>query len=252
MEIEANGRRSIDIKEVFEKGNEFHMKLDAVKAEIAQTEFEWYPYYSLSCLEHFDHFLTGKNRFLLDLIGSRPALDLCCADGELSFFLESLGCRVQALDYAPTNYNGMRGVRALKEALASNVEIYEADLDGPFDLPESEYSVAFLLGAVYHLKNPIAVLDKLSYKARYCFCSTRIANVIPGNEINLRDVPVAYLLDDKESNNDGSNYWFFSDAGFRRLMKRTNWDICAYYTGTQTADADRASLDYGLLSRICG
>ena len=57
--------------------------------------------------------LTDEWAYPLDLTGGDPVLDLCCADGDLSFFLESLGCSVTAVDLPQTNYNRMAGVRAM-------------------------------------------------------------------------------------------------------------------------------------------
>ena len=56
-------------------------------------------------------------------------LDVGCGDGDISFFLESLGARVDAVDNAPTNYNALYGVRALKEALHSPIRIQATDID---------------------------------------------------------------------------------------------------------------------------
>lgn len=57
---------------------------------------------------------------------------------------------------------------------------------------------------------------------------------------SLFTIPVAYLLDERESNNDPSNYWIFSDAGLKRILKRTGWDICDYITIGNTANSDPA------------
>ncbi len=100
-------------------------------------------------------------------------------------------------------------------------------------------------------------METLGKAARYCLISTRIAkfNVSktkpagrfaafsPDKRTNLKDLPVAYLLDEAEANNDSTNYWIFSDAGLRRLLQRTNWDICDYMTAGNTTDSDPASAD---------
>lgn len=52
---------------------------------------------------------------------------------------------------------------------------------------------------------------------------------------------MAYLLDERESNNDSTNYWIFSDAGFRRILKRTGWEIRDYITVGNTANSDPAT-----------
>ena len=89
-------------------------------------------------------------------------LDFGCADGDLAFFLESLGLKVLTFDHVRTNHNGMMGVRALKQALNSNVEIHELDLDNNFEIPEGRFGLALVLGILYHLKNPFYVLETIS------------------------------------------------------------------------------------------
>jgi hypothetical protein len=57
--------------------------------------------------------------------------------------------------------------------------------------------------------------------------------LVPGN-LNLRvtksgvlikNEPLAYLLDHRETNNDPTNQWIFSPAGLERLAKRSGWRI---------------------------
>lgn len=265
----------MDIATMQDKALVFERWLAEKKLELRGPEF-WYPYGTLSNFSHFNALLTGENRFLLNLIGEKPTVDIGCADGELSFFLESLGCKAQVIDYAPTNNNNLRGVKLLKETLLSSVEIREVDLDSQFSLPEKEYNLAFFLGILYHLKSPFYALEALSKSARYCLISTRIARfnrpatedvrvankslfskysfpvrnrsmekttaeLSHSDRVDFRNIPVAYLLDDLESNNDPTNYWIFSDAGLRRILKRTGWEILDYITVGNTTDSDPAS-----------
>ena len=199
----------------------------------------WYPYDSLGSIFELTKLLTGEWRYALDLAGGDPVLDVACADGDVAFFLESLGCRVEAIDLPHTNFNRMAGIRALKQGLGSAVEIREVDLDAQFTL-ERRYGMAFLLGALYHLKNPFYVLETLARHARYCVLSTRIAQRAPGGAA-IRDLPVAYLLDGGEANRDTTNFWVFSEAGLRRLVARTGWGICRWLTLGNTGCSDPAS-----------
>ncbi len=230
-----------DIYEVIQEAMEFQTAVDAVKARLQPADFGWYPYDSWTNIFPLDELLTGERRFLLDLIGEDPVLDVGCADGVLSFFLESLGCKVDAIDYPSTNYNAMRGVKALKAALTSAVGIYEVDVDAQFSLPHNQYGLVFLLGVLYHLKNPFYVLEALSRHARYCLLSTRVARFTPDKRTKLHTAPVAYLLADREANNDPTNYWIFSEAGLRRLLERTGWEVLDYRTAGNTTDSDPVS-----------
>src|SRR3981081_2099346 len=89
----------------------FGDKLATVKAGISPGPFTWYPYQSLSNFPALDQTLTGESRSLLDLAGGKAILDIGCAEGDLAFFLESLGCRVDVIDNPITNFNAMYGVR---------------------------------------------------------------------------------------------------------------------------------------------
>lgn len=246
----------MDIAELKDKALEFEQQLVAKKNELRESGF-WYPYGTLGNFLHFDALLTGEHRLLLKLIGDKPVLDIGCADGALAFFFESLGCKVQVIDYAPTNYNNLRGVKLLKENLSSSVHIHETDLDSQFHLPEADYNLAFFLGILYHLKNPFYALEALSKSARYCLISTRIAkfNMPPAalgkafgrlfqsERVDLSKIPVAYLLDEREANNDPTNFWIFSDPGLRRILKRTGWEILDYMTVGNTTDSDPATAE---------
>jgi len=230
-----------DVRELLPLAGDFRRRLDDIKAK-QKADFEWYPYDSLANLAHFDALLTGERRDLLSLAGADPVLDAGCADGDFAFFLESLGCAVHAVDHPVSNHNGMAGVHGLKEALKSKVEIHAADLDSQFSLPRPHYSLAFLLGAIYHLKNPFYVLEKLSQHCRYCLLSTRIARCYPdGSPIGER--PVAYLVDDLELNADDSNFWIFSPAGLRRLLKRAHWEVLDQISVGDTAASDPVARD---------
>jgi hypothetical protein len=149
------------------------------------------------------------------------------------------------IDNPPTNWNGLRGAQLVKDATRSKVQILESDLDSQFRLPEN-YEVVFFLGILYHLKNPFRILEQLSSHARYCFLSTRImrwSKPAPDSGSDeqrelLEHLPVAYLLGPQECNNDATNYWIFSDAGLRRILDRTGWNIRDYLIVGDTQEAD--------------
>lgn len=244
----------MDIAQMKDQALEFERTLVEKKHNLREQEF-WYRYGTLQNFWNLDKLLTGGNRLLLNLIGDKPIVDIGCGDGDLAFFLETLGCKTQVIDYPPTNQNSMQGVKLLKEALSSSVQIHEVDLDSQFSLPEQDYNLAFFLGILYHLKNPFYALEALSKSASYCLISTRIARfnkraaesenksgeLNPSARVELRDIPVAYLLDEREANNDATNFWIFTDAGFRRVMARTGWQILDYITLGNTTDSDPAS-----------
>ncbi len=193
-------------------------------------------------MDHLDRLLGGDMERLIRMASSGTVLDLGCGDGDLSFFLESVGCKVHAVDYRVTNHNHMMGVRALAKALNSRVEIHDIDIDSYFQLPAPKYGLTLFLGILYHLKNPFYALEYLALHSRYCILSTRIASSIPPHLPDARDFAGAYLLDTQELNRDCTNFWIFTETGLRRLLKRTGWRVITFITGGPTV-SDPWSLD---------
>jgi tRNA (mo5U34)-methyltransferase len=235
----TSAKRSWDITQIVNAVHEFERRLNAVKKRCSlPAGRDWYPYHTFSSIDMLEGLLTGERRKLLALTEGYPVLDIGCGDGGLAYFFESLGLDVEAIDHPATNYNSMEGVRALKAALHSAVEISEVDLDRQFTLPRQTYGLVLLFGVLYHLKNPVYVLEALSMRAKYCLLSTRIARLTPDHKTELREIPVAYLLGDRETNDDGTNYWIFSETGLKRLFERTGWRVCDFMTAGAREDSD--------------
>lgn len=232
----------MDIGEIATASQAFAKRLEAVKASIAPEGWGWYPYGTMANVPALDALLTGANRRLLDLIAGAPVLDIGAADGDLAFFMESLGLEAHVVDWPFTNFNHLRGAKALREALGSKVVIHEADLDSQFRLPHDvTYGLVFFLGILYHLKNPYFALETLARRSRHLLLSTRIARLTPDKKTRLKDYSVAYLLDRDECNNDSTNYWIFSEGGLRRILDRTGWEVRDLLLLGNTTDSDPAS-----------
>jgi tRNA (mo5U34)-methyltransferase len=224
------------------QASQFRGRLAEIKRNICLLIGQWYPYDSISSFLIIDEFLKGDLQALRRLAGADPILDVGCGDGDVSFFLESLGCTVRAIDHPPTNNNAMFGVHVLQQALGSHLQIQAADLDKGLDLPEPHYGFTLLLGVLYHLKNPYQILEMLARKSRYCFLSTRIAALAPDKKTRIGDLPVAYLLDEAEINDDPTNYWIFSESGLRRILRRAGWTVRNWRTtGSDAAKSDPVS-----------
>lgn len=207
---------------LLEKSSLYDIKLRNIKKDI-DSNFPWYPYGSLN---NFIHLRDILNKWSLDSLirNHSKILDIGAADGDLSFFLESLGYKIDIIDNSPTNFNGLKGVKLLKKKFNSHVCIYEIDIDSQFKFPDAQYDLVFFLGILYHLKNPYYILEALSYVAKNLIVSTRIAKFTPDGT-SIYNSSLAYLLAPDESNNDATNYWIFSDAGLRRLFDRCGWEI---------------------------
>ncbi|MEO5924369.1 MAG: methyltransferase domain-containing protein [Bryobacteraceae bacterium] len=222
-----------------DQSQRFHKQLQETKRNTPlHPALKWYPWTSLGQFDILDDLLQGDTDALLKMIGHAPALDVGCGDGDISFFLESLGARVEAVDNAPTNYNALYGVRALKEALNSPLHIHATDIDTHPNFPSAHYGFALMLGVLYHLKNPYLVLEELAKRSDYIFLSTRIAQLAPDRKTNYGGNPVAYLVEEDELNADYTNFWIFTEEGLKRIVRRAGWDIMHYAASGNVSKSD--------------
>lgn len=209
-----------------QSAKKFSKRIDKLKRKNSSGDFTWYGYDSMSNFSHLHRLLEEDLQGVFFRNRDLPMLDIGAADGDVAYFLDSLGFEVDIFDNPPTNWNGMQGVRTLKELLESNVRIFEIDLDNCFELPRDRFGLVLLLGTLYHLKNPYYVLEKLARQSREIILSTRIAGFFKQNpSAPMAEIPCAYLLDPEECNNDSTNYWIFSRAGLARLLMRTGWTV---------------------------
>ena len=184
----------------------------------------WYPWDTIANFWHLDVLLKGDRRRLFERLDGLTVADIGAADGDLGFFLSTLGARVDMFDQPATNMNQMSGMRTLKRELNLPVDINEIDIDDQFRLAKT-YDVAVFLGILYHLKNPFYALEHLARRARVMLLSTRIAGELsPGGPPIVG--PLAYLLSATESENgDSTNYWIFNEESLKRLLVRTGWKV---------------------------
>jgi SAM-dependent methyltransferase len=222
----------------------FQQRIENLKEHHPNPGFEWYRYNSFSNLVHLKELLAGCEASVLKAARDRGVLDVGCGDGDLAFLFESLGCRVDAVDHSIPNYNQMRGVRFLLKELHSSVNLHEIDLDTQFAVPRERYGLAVFLGILYHLKNPLYALEHLAKHSDYCLLSTRVARRLPDGGSRIEGQPLAYLVDSEELNQDGSNFWIFSNTGLKRLLKRANWEVLAWLNVGDTVESDPVSADH--------
>jgi len=224
--------------------DEWRSRLAEIKSDNPPQGFSWYGYDILSSVHLLDLTLAGPGRDVFITMDCPHIADIGAADGDLGFMLSELGFDVDLIDHPSTNWNGMRGMRAIKDHLDSKASIHDVDLDTQFNLPRNDYGLVILLGILYHLKNPFYVLEKIARSTRHCLLSTRIARFAGNASIAIDDLPIAYLLDAGEANNDATNYWIFSDAGLRRLVDRCGFDVVAFKTFGDTTESNPSGMDH--------
>jgi tRNA (mo5U34)-methyltransferase len=212
--------------------------LRQLKSDTPLPDYGWYPYESLTALPVLTELISPVYEQIAEAMASKPVADIGCADGDLGMLLAHFGAEVDAIDHRESNYNQMRGVEALKEALKLPVAVHDTDLDKRFSLPRRDYGLTLFLGTMYHLRNPFYALELLSTYSDWCLLSTRVAQVAPGSGIRIETEPLAYLLGSREANNDPTNFWIFSPAGLVRLLERAGWMVITSKRIGCTIDSD--------------
>jgi 2-polyprenyl-3-methyl-5-hydroxy-6-metoxy-1,4-benzoquinol methylase len=151
----------------------FRKHLLAIRKSV--TDIRWYPYTSLNNVSVLSRFLPPD----LDLVpNGGSVLDIGAADGDMGFLLHTLGCEVDFLDNAPTNFNDCEGLRRTSTLLAHRGALIERDIDWGFELGR-DYDLAIFLGMLYHLRNPALALIRLAQRCRRALISTKIATRLP-------------------------------------------------------------------------
>ena len=233
----------MDIGELGSQLNEHVERLRAAREEVGD-HIAWYPYDILANVVHLDGLLQGEYRDLDRLAQGRPVADIGAADGDLAFTLEhAAGWEMDIVDNAPTNMNGLDGARALAKALDSRTQVHDVDLDRQFRLPREDYGLVLLLGTLYHLQNPYYTLRELAERADHCVLSTRVARFAGPADAPIGDLPVAYLVDPTETNNDPTNYWIFSSAGLERIVRRAGWEMLLRHNVGDTENSNPSAAE---------
>ena len=226
-------RADMNAEELKTKALEFNELLSDIRDQ-AQVDFKWYPY---GTLNNFIHLEPIFQKFPLESLtsNSRRVLDIGGADGDLAFFMESLGYQVDFVDNAPTNMNNLQAVRYTAKQLGSHIGIHNIDLDTQFSLPNDQtLDLIFFLGILYHLKNPFYVLEQLAKSSRHLLLSTRVIQFLPDGR-SVRDSTLAYLVSPSETNNDASNFWMFTVDGLKLICERAGWNVISIYTVGDTS-----------------
>lgn len=233
----------LTITEIAGHAPDFARRLEQIKSRNVPGDWTWYGYDTMANVQVLERILAETEPDLFCRIGG-PILDIGAADGDLAYFLESLGFEVEIVDLPSTNWNSLRGAYRLKELLNSSARIHEIDLDDAFSLPHREYDLVVFLGILYHLKNPFYVLERLARSSRRIVLSTRIAKRTAGDGRRLEDLPVAYLLGPDECNNDPTNYWIFSKSGLERVLERSGWAVAGMVTVGDTEASNPSETDH--------
>src|SRR5712691_3346459 len=95
--------------EFFQGGLQFWIELQQLKRDIILPDSGWYSYESLSALPVVAELIAPVFDEIAESIASAPVADIDCADGDFGLLFARWGADVDAIDYAPNNFNAMRG-----------------------------------------------------------------------------------------------------------------------------------------------
>lgn len=213
----------------------FWRLLEGKKQQLSGT-VSFYPYPISSVLTHLDTLLNGIGVTTEAVLSTSSINDIGGADGDLAFYCEALGTpKVNLVDHAPTNFNGLVAATRLKEALNSTVKIQDIDLDGTWNRVEAVHTTLFL-NTLYHLQNPFHALAELAKRTNYALLSTKVFDCV--NRRKVKSLGCAYFYQPRECNNDPTNWWCFTDECLKRLLQRSGWQIIAYERVDRFKDAN--------------
>jgi tRNA (mo5U34)-methyltransferase len=196
----------------------FRDKLASLKAEHPlDSPHGYYPYTTIGIVQQILPLSDAHGVDLKSFVADRTVLDLGCGDGDLSFFFESNGAKkITSVDWAPTNFNGLRGYRTVASLLESQNELIDHDFHG-MDLSNiGPFDSIFCFGFLYHSPHPLWVLQQLARLTSNLFITTKIFD----NEESY-----VYFYDEAECNNDASNWWCPTPKALRLLLKRAGFDV---------------------------
>ncbi|HVW83240.1 MAG TPA: hypothetical protein VHB50_01100 [Bryobacteraceae bacterium] len=75
----------------------FEQRPVEIRKRVKAEPFDWYRFDSFANVTHFESLLP------LALAGDEPVADIGAGDGDIALQLESLGCRVTAIDWPGVN-----------------------------------------------------------------------------------------------------------------------------------------------------
>jgi tRNA (mo5U34)-methyltransferase len=219
----GEGKVKMNPHYILEQAELFGPKLADVKAQ--QVAFKWYPYSSMTNLGVLASCFKGRGLEIFDMLGGNATmLDIGAADGDTSFFCDSLGCDVTIIDNASTNFNRCLGIRYLQDHLSPRVKLIERDLDFTTDpFPAADF--AFFLGILYHLRNPMMALIALAESVEFMVVSTPVFSRLQVDGENIEDWQCAALTPCRFFNDDPTNYWWFTPANLRTVLSRSGWRV---------------------------
>tara|TARA_Y100000591_G_scaffold331985_1_gene367701 strand:- start:334 stop:1041 length:708 start_codon:yes stop_codon:yes gene_type:complete len=164
---------------------------------------------------------------------NKDVLDIGAWDGIHSFYAEENGAKsVTALDgfiWANKSWAGKKGFDIAKKIKKSNVKELIVDIETP-EFNETnigKFDCVIFAGVLYHLKNPVGAIEKLSKIIRpggSLFLETTYSD-------NLEKInePILEFHPKDSFNNDSSNYFTANSLCVKKILEEFDFKIIKMY-----------------------
>lgn len=179
---------------------------------------------------------------LPDALAGKTVLDIGAWDGFFSFEAERRGAaRVVASDYFSWHGEGWGSkepFRLAREVLRSRVE--DVDIDVMDLSPErvGTFDVVLFLGVLYHLKHPLAALERVASVTRGLLILETVVDMVG------IDRPAAAFYPARELNNDPTNWWGPNPAAVEAMLTAAGFRSVRTVTPTPSAPYRAARAAY--------
>ncbi|HRE46825.1 MAG TPA: class I SAM-dependent methyltransferase [Aggregatilineales bacterium] len=178
---------------------------------------------------------SPRNLSFLDEVGlpqdcsGMRVLDVGCRDGYFAFELERRGATVVGVDNIPAEETGFPIASAI---LGSKVTYHVENVHNVTPEKYGTFDLILFLGILYHLRNPLRVLDvmhRLIAPHGLFFVETEVIDnrlFLPDGTITpmetlsptLLDVPLFQFYPGDTLNHDPTNVWAPNSAGLRAIL----------------------------------
>jgi tRNA (mo5U34)-methyltransferase len=167
------------------------------------------------------------------LMGKR-VLDLGTRDGFFAFEAEKRGAEVVAVDYLPATATGFALAAGV---LGSTVTYVQENIFNCTPERFGTFDLVFMLGLLYHLRDPLGALDLVRALARdrvyvetyVCDDAIELADGSRSSlfhlDQRLPSTPIMVLLPGASLNADPTNFWAPNAACVEAMMSEADFDV---------------------------
>jgi len=167
---------------------------------------------------------AASERFGLPIdLTEKKVLDIGCNQGYMSFLSEKRGAKVTAIDPNQGDGDNIAGFMLAKEALGSDVEFWEDDLEEFVfkngSSVNAQYDICLYYGVLYHVENPLGELQRLSE----CTKEVAIIETAISPEIEINGKRLSIWQFNPGYDDDPTNYFYPNLTGLEAALKHVGF-----------------------------